>query len=51
MIETKEIILQGFPTGDKRDRELYAKCQSYIKDLTAFGWQPTQETSRRSGRS
>ena len=43
MIETKEIILH-------RDRELYAMCQSYIKDLTAFGWQPTQETSRRSGR-
>ncbi len=36
MIETKEI-------------SLYQK--EYISDLTAFGWQPTQETSRRSGRS
>jgi hypothetical protein len=36
MIETKEI-------------GLYEK--DYIDDLTAFGWQPTQTTSRRSGRS
>ncbi len=36
MIETKEI-------------STYQK--DYIQDLTAFGWQPTQETSRRSGRT
>lgn len=35
MIETKEI-------------STYQK--DYIQDLTAFGWQPTQETSRRSVR-
>lgn len=36
MIETKEIS-----TSEK----------DYIQDLTAFGWQPTQETTRRSGRT
>lgn len=37
MIETKEISLYG--------------NKEYIEDLSAFGWQPTQTTSRRSGRS
>lgn len=40
MIETKEIKLYN-------DQ----KVKQYIQDLTAFGWQPSQETSRRSGRS
>ena len=40
MIETKEIGLYG----DQKQKD-------YIQDLTAFGWQPTQTASRRSGRS
>lgn len=40
MIETKEIELYG----DQKQKD-------YIQDLTAFGWQPTQITSRRSRRS
>ena len=51
MIETKEVSLFGSQNGDKYMRERYNNCHSYINDLTAFGWQPTQETSRRSGRS
>ena len=39
MIETKEI------------RTSFGSQNEYVKDLTAFGWQPTQTTSRRSGRS
>ena len=51
MIETKEISLFGSQSGDKYMREQYEKCHGYINDLTAFGWQPTQTVSRRSGRS
>jgi hypothetical protein len=51
MIETKEVSLFGSREGDKYMRDQYNKCHSYIQDLTAFGWQPTQTTSRRSGRS
>ena len=51
MIETKEISLFGSQSGDKYMREQYEKCHGYINDLTAFGWQPTQTASRRSGRS
>ena len=36
MIETKEINVHE---------------KDHIQDLTAFGWQPTQESSRRSGRT
>ena len=50
MIETKEISLFGSQSGDKYMREQYEKCHVYINDLTAFGWQPTQTASRRSGR-
>lgn len=50
MIETKEIRLEGYQGGDKYQRELYERCRSYIQDMTAFGWQPTQETTRRSGK-
>ena len=51
MIETKEIGLFGSQSGDRYMREQYEKCHGYINDLTAFGWQPTQTASRRSGRS
>ncbi len=50
MIETKEIRLEGHQGGDKYQRELYDRCHGYIQDMTAFGWQPTQETTRRSGK-
>ena len=32
-------------------KEVSAHQKDYIQDLTAFGWQPTQTTSRRSGRT
>ncbi len=51
MIETKKISLFGSQSGDKYMREQCEKCQGDINDLTAFGWQPTQTASRRSGRS
>ena len=52
MIETKEVILTGSPNYEEKIfRDMYYECKNYINDLTAFGWQPTQETSRRSGRS
>jgi hypothetical protein len=50
MIETKQVLLEGSPQGDRYYREEYNKCQKYIQDLTAFGWQPTQETTERYGR-
>ena len=50
MIETKEIRLEGYQGGDKYQRDLYDRCHGYIQDMTAFGWQPTQETTRRSGK-
>lgn len=31
--------------------EISTYQNDYIQDLTAFGWQPTQETSSRSGRT
>ena len=40
MIETKDVILYY---GDQEQR-------NYIQDLTAFGWQPTLEVTRNSGR-
>ena len=40
MIETQEIALHGRPG-----------THEHIQNLTAFGWQPTQVSSRRSGRS
>ena len=51
MIETKEVGLHGSQNGDRFMRAEYEKCHSYINDLTAFGWQPTQESSRRSGKA
>lgn len=50
MIETKEIILYGTPNGDADQRKRYNEIQSYIQDLTSFGWQQTQVTTRRPGR-
>jgi hypothetical protein len=32
-------------------KETHVSNKGYINDLTAFGWQKTQETSRRSGRN
>jgi len=50
MIETKEVRITGYP-NDKYSKDEYNACMSYIEDLTAFGWQKTEETTRRSGRS
>lgn len=50
MIETKQVYLSGWQNGDKYTRMLYDDCHNYIQDLTAFGWQPTQESTERHGR-
>ena len=51
MIETKDVIILGYPTGDRDSRKQYEKCQNYINDLTSFGWQKTQEVLRHHGRT
>ena len=51
MIETKQVHLSGWQNGDKYMRKLYDECQNYIQDMTAFGWQPTQESTERHGRT
>ena len=50
MIETKQVHLSGWQNGDKYMRKLYDECQNYIQDMTAFGWQQTQESTERHGR-
>lgn len=51
MIETKEVKLLGSPNGIAKEYRLkYKEVQGYIKDMQAFGWEPTQTTSRREGR-
>ena len=42
MIETKKVELHGSLSNDK--------CEKYIQDLTAFGWQPTQIVDERYSR-
>ena len=51
MIETKEIELVGYQNGDRYERDRYNQSHGYADDLTAFGWQKTEETTRRSGRT
>jgi len=51
MIETKQVHLSGWQNGDKYMRKLYDECHNYIQDMTAFGWQPTQESTERHGRT
>ena len=51
MIETKQVHLSGWQNGDKYMRKLYDDCHNYIQDLTAFGWQPTQESTETHGRT
>ncbi len=50
MIETKEVSLYKYPSDDKYIKKMHDNCQRYIQDLIAFGWQPTQETTKRQGR-
>lgn len=49
MIETKQVQLSGHQNGDKYMRKLYDECHNYIQDMTAFGWQPTQEITESHG--
>lgn len=51
MIETKKVRLSGSQNGDKHMKKEYNECQKYIQDLTAFGWQTTQESHERFGHS
>ena len=51
MIETKQVHLSGWQNGDKDMRKLYDDCHNYIQDMTAFGWQPTQESNESHGRT
>ncbi len=50
MIETKEIRVEGSPNGDKDAKKEYDEFEKEVEDCIAFGWQRTQETTRRSGR-
>ena len=45
MIETKEVKVTRFSEDEKKD------SLKYVDDLLAFGWQKTQMTTRREGRT
>lgn len=51
MYEIKKVQLYGHPDGIKEMKDMYNECQKYVQDMTAFGWQPTQETAERYGRT
>lgn len=51
MIETKQVRLKGYPNGDKDFRRMYEESQKEVDDLIAFGWQRTEETTQRHGRT
>jgi len=47
----KQVHLSGWQNGAKYMRKLYDDCHNYIQDITAFGWQPTQESTESHGRT